>query len=211
MPLLFLERFPWPSLRTYTALSALALLAAGLSAYRALSQAPGEAAGTEPPGPRALDVAYYLLSDSLCVWVSPRRRRGLRARGLRGWHGIRPCQHRPAAGGRRAARGVSRYCCLGTARRIKRGLAGFLLLDLGRLRSRFPSLPARPRRCGAALEPSAPRVQPFSGLCFSPRAPSAPLPGGFGGSCWERLPPSRALAGLELLPALPDLPCLKSE
>uniref|UniRef100_A0A8C3RE89 E3 ubiquitin-protein ligase AMFR n=1 Tax=Cyanoderma ruficeps TaxID=181631 RepID=A0A8C3RE89_9PASS len=75
MPLLFLERFPWPSLRTYTALSALALLAAGLSAYRALSQAPGEAAGTEPAepqrcaGPRALDVAYYLLSDSLCVWV----------------------------------------------------------------------------------------------------------------------------------------------
>ncbi|NWQ87419.1 AMFR ligase, partial [Burhinus bistriatus] len=41
MPLLFLERFPWPSLRTYTALSALALLGTGLSAYRALSQAPG--------------------------------------------------------------------------------------------------------------------------------------------------------------------------
>lgn len=81
MPLLFLERFPWPSLRTYTALSALALLATGLSAYRALSQAPdGGAAGGEPTGPRALDVAYYLLSDSLCVWVSPGRRRGLRAR-----------------------------------------------------------------------------------------------------------------------------------
>ncbi|NWT47100.1 AMFR ligase, partial [Chroicocephalus maculipennis] len=70
MPLLFLERFPWPSLRTYTALSALALLATGLSAYRALSQAPdGAGAGGEPTGPRALDVAYYLLSDSLCVWV----------------------------------------------------------------------------------------------------------------------------------------------
>ncbi|KAM4767049.1 E3 ubiquitin-protein ligase AMFR isoform 1-T1 [Cyanocitta cristata] len=75
MPLLFLERFPWPSLRTYTALSALALLGAGLSAYRALSQAPSGAADTEPAepqrcaGPRALDVAYYLLSDSLCVWV----------------------------------------------------------------------------------------------------------------------------------------------
>ncbi|NXX11488.1 AMFR ligase, partial [Podargus strigoides] len=76
MPLLFLERFPWPSLRTYTALSALALLGTGLSAYRALIQAPdGGAGGTdsaEPPrrsGPRALDVAYYLLSDSLCVWV----------------------------------------------------------------------------------------------------------------------------------------------
>ncbi|KAM7101868.1 E3 ubiquitin-protein ligase AMFR isoform 2-T2 [Ciconia maguari] len=81
MPLLFLERFPWPSLRTYTALSVLALLGTGLSAYRALSQAPGGAqpdggaVGTEPAepprrgGPRALDVAYYLLSDSLCVWV----------------------------------------------------------------------------------------------------------------------------------------------
>ncbi|KAM6253224.1 E3 ubiquitin-protein ligase AMFR isoform 2-T2 [Porphyrio hochstetteri] len=81
MPLLFLERFPWPSLRTYTVLSALALLGTGLSAYRALSQAPGGAqpdggaAGTEPAeplrrgGPQALDVAYYLLSDSLCVWV----------------------------------------------------------------------------------------------------------------------------------------------
>ncbi|KAM9374219.1 E3 ubiquitin-protein ligase AMFR isoform 1-T1 [Phaethornis superciliosus] len=69
MPLLFLERFPWPSLRTYTALSALALLGTGLSAYRALSQAAQPA---EPPsrgGPRALDIVYYLLSDSLCVWV----------------------------------------------------------------------------------------------------------------------------------------------
>ncbi|XP_065518438.1 E3 ubiquitin-protein ligase AMFR isoform X1 [Lathamus discolor] len=75
MPLLFLERFPWPSLRTYTALSTLALLGTSLSAYRALSQAPGVAAGSklgEHPrrgGQRALDVAYYLLSDSLCVWV----------------------------------------------------------------------------------------------------------------------------------------------
>ncbi|XP_061863493.1 E3 ubiquitin-protein ligase AMFR isoform X2 [Colius striatus] len=77
MPLLFLERFPWPSLRTYTALSALALLGSGLGAYRALSQAPAAAppdAGPEPAepprrGPRALDVAFYLLSDSLCVWV----------------------------------------------------------------------------------------------------------------------------------------------
>ncbi|XP_030313730.1 E3 ubiquitin-protein ligase AMFR [Calypte anna] len=69
MPLLFLERFPWPSLRTYTALSALALLGTALSAYRALSQAAQPA---EPPsrgGPRALDIVYYLLSDSLCVWV----------------------------------------------------------------------------------------------------------------------------------------------
>ncbi|XP_064016558.1 E3 ubiquitin-protein ligase AMFR isoform X4 [Pogoniulus pusillus] len=81
MPLLFLERFPWPSLRTYTALSALALLGTGLSAYRALSQGPGSAQpggaaeGAEPAdtpqlgGPRAVDLAVYLLSDSLCVWV----------------------------------------------------------------------------------------------------------------------------------------------
>ncbi|XP_015680892.1 E3 ubiquitin-protein ligase AMFR [Protobothrops mucrosquamatus] len=44
MPLLFLERFPWPSLRVYAALSALALLGCLLSAYSALRQA-------EPPGP----------------------------------------------------------------------------------------------------------------------------------------------------------------
>ncbi|XP_053127278.1 E3 ubiquitin-protein ligase AMFR [Hemicordylus capensis] len=90
MPLLFLERLPWPSLRTYAALSALALLGTVLSAYRALSQAAAAAhrqAGEEPPpppleegdgaargasarlGPAALDVAYYLLSDSLCIWV----------------------------------------------------------------------------------------------------------------------------------------------
>ena len=66
MPLLFLERFPWPSLRTYAALSGLALLAAVLSARRALVAAGEQRAG----GPRALDVAYYLLSDGLCVWVS---------------------------------------------------------------------------------------------------------------------------------------------
>ncbi|XP_042690716.1 E3 ubiquitin-protein ligase AMFR [Centrocercus urophasianus] len=65
MPLLFLERFPWPSLRTYAALSGLALLAAVLGARRALVAAGEQRAG----GPRALDVAYYLLSDGLCVWV----------------------------------------------------------------------------------------------------------------------------------------------
>ncbi|XP_006258816.2 E3 ubiquitin-protein ligase AMFR isoform X1 [Alligator mississippiensis] len=81
MPLLFLERFPWPSLRTYAGLSALALLGCVLSAYRALSQAPAAWPGPEPQpqpepqpspsraGPLPLDVAYYLLSDSLCVWV----------------------------------------------------------------------------------------------------------------------------------------------
>lgn len=89
MPLLFLERFPWPSLRTYTGLSGLALLGTIVSAYRALSQpeagsGPGEPepltapvqpepaalAGPGAGGPRARDVAQYLLSDSLFVWVS---------------------------------------------------------------------------------------------------------------------------------------------
>lgn len=91
MPLLFLERFPWPSLRTYTGLSGLALVGTIVSAYRALSQpeagpgpGPTEAEPVTAPvqpdpaalvrpsagGPRARDVAQYLLSDSLFVWVS---------------------------------------------------------------------------------------------------------------------------------------------
>ena len=86
-----LERFPWPSLRTYTGLSGLALLGTIVSAYRALSQSeagpgpgPTEAEPVTSPvqpdpaalvrpsagGPRARDVAQYLLSDSLFVWVS---------------------------------------------------------------------------------------------------------------------------------------------
>lgn len=87
MPLLFLERFPWPSLRTYTGLSGLALLGTIVSAYRALSQPEAGSGEPEPltaplqpealvpsrlaaGGPRARDVAQYLLSDSLFVWVS---------------------------------------------------------------------------------------------------------------------------------------------
>ncbi|NWH74455.1 AMFR ligase, partial [Piaya cayana] len=58
MPLLFLERLPWPSLRTYAALSGLALLGAALGARRGLG-----------PSPAARDVAAFLLADSLCVWV----------------------------------------------------------------------------------------------------------------------------------------------
>lgn len=82
MPLLFLERFPWPSLRTYSALSALTLLGTVLNAYRALRQpqefpqhTPEEETHHPPPpslaqlSQAALDVAYYLLSDSLCIWV----------------------------------------------------------------------------------------------------------------------------------------------
>ncbi|XP_038609857.1 E3 ubiquitin-protein ligase AMFR [Tachyglossus aculeatus] len=94
MPLLFLERFPWPSLRTYTGLSGLALVATIVSAYRALSHSgPGDpgtlpsassssssssspAAGPPapagppgPPGPQPRELALYLRADSLCVWV----------------------------------------------------------------------------------------------------------------------------------------------
>ncbi|KAK2083321.1 hypothetical protein P7K49_038557 [Saguinus oedipus] len=46
MPLLFLERFPWPSLHPYTGLSGLALLGTIVSTYCALSQS--EARPSEP-------------------------------------------------------------------------------------------------------------------------------------------------------------------
>lgn len=110
MPLLFLERFPWPSLRTYTGLSGLALLGTIVSAYRALSQ-PEDRSGEQEPitaplqpeaflqtswpasGPRARDVAQYLLSDSLFVWVSEAAGR---ARGRAG--GSRHVTHYPQGG-----------------------------------------------------------------------------------------------------------------
>ncbi|KAK1330652.1 hypothetical protein QTO34_010850 [Cnephaeus nilssonii] len=53
MPLLFLERFPWPSLRTYAGLSGLALLGTLGSAYRALSR-PEAAAATGPGEPEPI-------------------------------------------------------------------------------------------------------------------------------------------------------------
>lgn len=185
MPLLFLERFPWPSLRTYTALSALALLGTGLSAYRALSQAPGGAqpdggaAGTElaePPrrgGPRALDVAYYLLSDSLCVWVSPGPRRGGRRRGLRARPGGRrlspaACDGAGAGAGRRGlgrAREGSLRWRLKTAPGIKRGLR----------RGRAGRAP-RPARVAGLPQSPAPRGG-RPGLALPPSLPPAPRVG----------------------------------
>ncbi|KAM4722027.1 E3 ubiquitin-protein ligase AMFR [Rhinophrynus dorsalis] len=79
MPLLFLERFPWPSLRTYTCLSGLLLGVSLLSAYRSLSvelleqdQAEAEESGTQLPeetGELFLELGRYLVSDSLGVWV----------------------------------------------------------------------------------------------------------------------------------------------
>ncbi|KAE8608216.1 hypothetical protein XENTR_v10011432 [Xenopus tropicalis] len=77
MPLLFLERFPWPSLRTYTGLSGLLLGLSLLSAYRSLSgeaaersMLEGEEAGAQlPPEPVDLvELFRYLVSDSLGVW-----------------------------------------------------------------------------------------------------------------------------------------------
>ncbi|XP_029464567.1 E3 ubiquitin-protein ligase AMFR [Rhinatrema bivittatum] len=89
MPLLFLERFPWPSLQLYTGLSGLLLTLCVFSAYRGVTGPGGgepvlesgaspagspETLGEEEEdggggGSLALDLASYLLTDSLCVWV----------------------------------------------------------------------------------------------------------------------------------------------
>lgn len=81
MPLVFLERFPWPSLQTYTALSAVLLAGTLLSAYTAVTE---PAAAEESPssstddikvtqadsdGNVVTDILLYLISDSLFVWV----------------------------------------------------------------------------------------------------------------------------------------------
>lgn len=83
MPLMFLERFPWPSLQTYTALSAVLLAGTLLSAYTAVTETEAPAAEETPSsstehikvqqadrdGNVAADILLYLLSDSLFVWV----------------------------------------------------------------------------------------------------------------------------------------------
>ncbi|XP_062847520.1 autocrine motility factor receptor a [Trichomycterus rosablanca] len=90
MPLLFLERFPWPSLQTYTALSAVLLAGSLLSAYTAVTESEGAPSGSsdqaseETPstsiddvkvvqadnlGNVAASMLFYLISDSLFVWV----------------------------------------------------------------------------------------------------------------------------------------------
>lgn len=90
MPLLFLERFPWPSLQTYTALSVALLAGSIFSAYTTVTTDPGFGAlETEdaPAAPSEVDlehlknhavgntelartVLWYLVTDSLFVWVS---------------------------------------------------------------------------------------------------------------------------------------------
>lgn len=87
MPLMFLERFPWPSLQTYTTLSVALLAGSIFSAYTTVTD-PGfgvlEAEET-PVSPEvdlehlrhdlsktdlATTVLWYLITDSLFVWVS---------------------------------------------------------------------------------------------------------------------------------------------
>uniref|UniRef100_A0A8C1U2G8 E3 ubiquitin-protein ligase AMFR n=1 Tax=Cyprinus carpio TaxID=7962 RepID=A0A8C1U2G8_CYPCA len=82
MPLLFLERFPWPSLQTYTALSTLLLAGTILSAYSTVRdseppsaltedshRAPEEQLELDSFGSVASSVLLYLITDSLFVWV----------------------------------------------------------------------------------------------------------------------------------------------
>uniref|UniRef100_A0A8C7ILZ1 E3 ubiquitin-protein ligase AMFR n=1 Tax=Oncorhynchus kisutch TaxID=8019 RepID=A0A8C7ILZ1_ONCKI len=81
MPLLFLERFPWPSLQTYTALSVALLAGSIFSAYTTVTeQGFGVPDMDEPPPPAPLGdnrgglelattVMWYLVTDSLFVWV----------------------------------------------------------------------------------------------------------------------------------------------
>lgn len=87
MPLLFLERFPWPSLQTYTALSVALLAGSIFSAYTTVTDPGFGALDTdEAAAPSGLElqhlsrdvsnkdlattVLWYLLTDSLFVWVS---------------------------------------------------------------------------------------------------------------------------------------------
>ncbi|RXN04641.1 E3 ubiquitin- ligase AMFR-like protein [Labeo rohita] len=85
MPLLFLERFPWPSLQTYTALSTVLLAGTILSAYTTVRDSEYSSALTEDAhstsdeeikldqldnfGNVATNVLLYLITDSLFVWV----------------------------------------------------------------------------------------------------------------------------------------------
>ncbi|CAB1322827.1 unnamed protein product [Coregonus sp. 'balchen'] len=84
MPLLFLERFPWPSLQTYTALSAVFLAGAILNGYYTVpelveytqtqSRTPVESDDVDDDPITSLsDVAatvrLYLVSDTVFVWV----------------------------------------------------------------------------------------------------------------------------------------------
>lgn len=86
MPLLFLERFPWPSLQTYTTLSTVLLAGTILSAYSTVRDSEYSSALTEDShsasdeeikldhiGSVATNVLLYLITDSLFVWVCETR------------------------------------------------------------------------------------------------------------------------------------------
>lgn len=89
MPVFVLEKIPWPSLHTYTALSAALLAGTVLTVWSSgppISQSspdPGSAEETHGSrisqyirylspdyGDTAADVLLYLLTDSVFVWVS---------------------------------------------------------------------------------------------------------------------------------------------
>ncbi|XP_059391730.1 E3 ubiquitin-protein ligase AMFR-like isoform X1 [Carassius carassius] len=75
MPLLFLERFPWPSLQTYTVLSTLLLAGSMLSAHSSVRDSedphspPEEELELDRPGSVLSRVLLILITDSLFVWV----------------------------------------------------------------------------------------------------------------------------------------------
>ncbi|TNN66737.1 E3 ubiquitin-protein ligase AMFR [Liparis tanakae] len=86
MPLLFLERFPWPSLQTYTALSVALLAGSIFSAYNTVTDPGfGILESEEPSTSTEVDlehlnndiinteltttVLWYIATDSLLVWV----------------------------------------------------------------------------------------------------------------------------------------------
>ncbi|KAF7702162.1 autocrine motility factor receptor a isoform X2 [Silurus meridionalis] len=83
MPLVFLERFPWPSLQTYTALSVVLLAGTLLSAYTTVTETEAPTSDETPSsstnqikedkadrhGKGATSMLVNLSSDSLFVWV----------------------------------------------------------------------------------------------------------------------------------------------
>uniref|UniRef100_A0A8C8FIV1 E3 ubiquitin-protein ligase AMFR n=1 Tax=Oncorhynchus tshawytscha TaxID=74940 RepID=A0A8C8FIV1_ONCTS len=80
MPLLFLERFPWPSLQTYTALSVALLVGSIFSAYTTVTEQGFGVPDMDEPlppaplvgdniGELATTVMWYLVTDSVFVWV----------------------------------------------------------------------------------------------------------------------------------------------
>lgn len=87
MPLVFLERLPWPSLQTYIALSVVLLVGSVYSGYSTLTDFRLKASSLEEASHGTVDtsqhpdrdedsevvlstVAWYLVNDNVYVWVS---------------------------------------------------------------------------------------------------------------------------------------------